>query len=61
VDLKCPRLNSQIPKAVLEQGIKVEYEHTNSRRVASCIARAHLNECPDYYTRLKRMEKSCKR
>ena len=58
--LKCPRLPKGILKKVLEQGVKVEYEHTDSRRVAECIARAHLAECPDYYRRLEKMEKACR-
>ena len=29
--------------------------------VTAKIARAHLNEFPDYYTRLERMEKEAKR
>jgi len=37
----------------LEMGIKVEMEHTNDPTVAEQIARDHLQEVPDYYTRLK--------
>ena len=57
--LKCPRLSPTVSKKTLEKGIKVEYEHTDNRRIAECIARAHLKECPDYYTRLEKMEKGC--
>lgn len=41
----------------LEIGIKVELEHTKSRKLAKEIAMDHLTEIPDYYTRLKKMEK----
>jgi len=38
-------------------GIKVELEHTNSKKLAKEIAMDHLAEIPDYYARLKKMEK----
>jgi hypothetical protein len=41
----------------LEMGIEVELEHTKSRKIAKEIAMDHLTEIPDYYTRLKKMEK----
>jgi hypothetical protein len=41
----------------LKMGIEVEYEHTNSKNMAKEIAMDHLMEIPDYYTRLKKMEK----
>jgi hypothetical protein len=37
-------------------GVKVEQEHTKDLDLANEIARDHLNEFPDYYTRLKKME-----
>lgn len=40
----------------LDQGIKVEKEHTTSVKVATEIALDHLNELPDYYTRLAKVE-----
>lgn len=42
-------------------GIKVEYEHTNSKVIALKIALDHLAEIPDYYTRLAKMESDAKR
>lgn len=45
-------LNSQ-----LEMGIKVEREHTGSKKMARMIALQHLGELPDYYSRLKKAEK----
>lgn len=38
-------------------GIDVELEHTNDKSLAAEIAMDHLWEDPDYYTRLKRMER----
>lgn len=45
----------------LEKGIKVEYEHTRSKKEAAEIARDHLDEFPDYYDRLDKMEKKAKK
>jgi predicted GNAT family acetyltransferase len=41
----------------IEMGIKIEREHTNSNKLAKEISMDHLSEIPDYYTRLKKMEK----
>ena len=41
----------------LSMGIEVEYEHTSDEAVAGKIAKDHLAEIPDYYTRLAEMEK----
>jgi hypothetical protein len=41
----------------LKLGIKVEGEHTGSKKMARMIALQHLEELPDYYTRLKKAEK----
>jgi len=38
-------------------GIKIEQEHTSNRMIALEIATDHLEEIPDYYTRLEKMEK----
>ena len=46
--------------AQLRRGIEVEHEHTTSASVAERIARHHLCEFPDYYTRLDRMEAQAK-
>jgi len=40
----------------LKMGIAVEFEHTKNRAIAKAIAKDHLRELPDYYTRLKKME-----
>lgn len=44
-------INSQ-----LKLGIKIEHEHTNSEKLAKIIALQHLDEVPDYYTKLKNVE-----
>lgn len=41
----------------LAKGVKMEMEHTDSHRIALEIAKDHLSELPDYYTRLEKMEK----
>ena len=41
----------------LRKGIKVEYEHTKSRQIATEIARDHLSEDPRYYDKLELIEK----
>ena len=48
---------SKVDKAI-EQGTKVEREHTKSGKLAQEIARDHLGERPDYYKKLAKMEKS---
>ena len=44
-------------KAQLNKGKKVEHEHTSDNKTAEKIARDHLDEIPDYYDRLDKMEK----
>lgn len=41
----------------LKKGITAETEHTNDFNMALEIALDHLNEIPDYYDRLEKMEK----
>lgn len=45
----------------LDQGIKVEMEHTDIPFIAKMIAKDHLIECPEYYTFLAQAESDCKR
>lgn len=40
----------------LKKGIKHELEHTDDREVATEIAKDHLTEDPQYYTKLEAME-----
>jgi len=44
----------------LAMGIKTEHEHTDDPYIAKGIAKAHLHEIPDYYTRLGKMEAEAK-
>lgn len=44
----------------LAKGIKVEMEHTDDEATAKAIAKDHLTEIPDYYTRLLKMEAEAK-
>lgn len=41
----------------LSKGIRVEHEHTGDMALAREIALDHLNELPDYYSRLAQAEK----
>ena len=40
----------------LEMGIKSEMEHTDDPEVAKAIAKDHLSEDKNYYTKLKKIE-----
>lgn len=51
------KLSSGKLKRQMAIGAKIEREHTNSDAEAREISRDHLAEIPDYYTRLKKMEK----
>ena len=48
---------SKVNKSI-EQGTKVEREHTKSSKLAKEIATDHLGERPDYYKKLAALEKS---
>lgn len=37
----------------LRMGIEVEHEHTTDAKIAEMIAKHHLAEDPEYYTKLK--------
>lgn len=45
----------------LAMGIKIEMEHTTNPDIAKEIAKDHLSEIPDYYTRLTKMEEEAKK
>lgn len=45
-------------KKQLKKGMKVEMEHTTDKGEAEIIALQHLDEIPDYYDRLIKMEKN---
>jgi hypothetical protein len=48
-------------KAQIEMGKKIEMEHVDSEKLAEEISMDHLDEIPDYYTRLNKMEKEAKK
>lgn len=50
------KTDSDFNSKQLAKGRKVEREHTTSPQLADEIARDHLSEIPDYYTRLAKME-----
>lgn len=52
--------DDQFDPEQLQLGIETEMEHTDSDEVAKSIAKDHLMEIKDYYTRLKRMEEGAK-
>ncbi len=45
----------------LKMGIEIEMEHTDDEKLAKEIAMDHLVEIPDYYSRLKKMEKNAEK
>ena len=45
----------------LDMGEPIEHEHTKDHDLARDIALQHLDEIPDYYTRLKKMEADAKK
>lgn len=51
------RPDSDFDPEELALGIEVEQEHTQDADLAKEIAKDHLSELPDYYSRLLRMEK----
>jgi hypothetical protein len=55
------RPDSDFNPKQLAMGIEVELEHTTSRRISKEIAKDHLTEIPNYYTRLRRMEQKAMR
>jgi hypothetical protein len=55
------RLEVSFVKRQLEMGIPIEHEHTRDKDLATDIALQHLDEIPDYYTRLKKMEIDAKK
>lgn len=45
----------------LKLGSEIEYEHTDCQTTAKEIAKDHLYECKNYYSRLLKMEENCKK
>jgi hypothetical protein len=54
------RMNVSDIQKQLDMGAPIEHEHTNNQKLAVEIALQHLEEIPDYYTRLKKMEADAK-
>lgn len=52
--------DSEFDPDELKKGEDVEKEHTDSVVAAKLIAKDHLKEIPDYYSRLHKMEKGAK-
>lgn len=48
--------DDQFDSKELSMGIEVEMEHTDNKDLAKAIAKDHLSEFKDYYTRLKTVE-----
>ena len=55
------RLDVSFIQKQLDMGEPIEHEHTKDHKLAKEIALQHLDEIPDYYTRLKKMEASAKK
>jgi len=55
------RIDVSFVQRQLKMGIPIEHEHTRDKDLATDIALQHLDEIPDYYTRLKKMEASAKK
>ena len=53
---KDKRPDSDYDKDQLKMGIEIEKEHTTDEETAKIIAKDHLDEISDYYSRLKKME-----
>ena len=55
------RLDVAFIQKQLDMGEPIEHEHTKDHELATDIALQHLDEIPDYYTRLKKMEADAKK
>ncbi len=55
------RMNVSFIQNQLDMGEPIEHEHTKDHTLARDIALQHLDEIPDYYTRLRKMEASAKK
>ena len=55
------RMDVSFIQKQLDMGEPIEHEHTKNHTLAKEIALQHLDEIPDYYTRLKKMEADAKK
>jgi hypothetical protein len=53
--------DDQFDVTELTKGIEIESEHTDDPETAKAIAKDHLSEIPDYYSRLQAMEAGAKK
>jgi hypothetical protein len=51
------KVDVEVLKKQLEKGIEIEKEHTKDEKVAEKIALAHIDERPDYYIQIDKLEK----
>jgi hypothetical protein len=51
------RPDSDFDAEQLKNGIKIGKEHTKDEQIAKEIAKDHLSEDPNYYKKLKKIEK----
>jgi len=51
------KVPSDFNQTLMEEGVEVEKEHTNDKEIAQEITMDHLEESPQYYKKLKEMEK----
>jgi hypothetical protein len=61
VELVKDRCDCKYDAKELEKGMKVEMEHTSDPDMAKEVAKDHLDEFPNYYEALNKMEKGLKR
>lgn len=59
--MKKHKVSQDFLEKQLAIGTKIEHEHTKNKTIAMGIALQHLDEIPDYYTRLVKLEKSAKK
>jgi LysM repeat protein len=52
------KLSQKTVNSLIDAGSKVEHEHDKDMKNAREIARDHISERPDYYKKLRKMEKS---
>lgn len=48
---------NDVPRSKIDEGAKVEREHTNNKHLQRLIALDHVLEDSNYYPKLKKMEK----
>ena len=56
VEFKAPK-GRKYDKKALKEGMKVEKEHTKSKKARAVISKNHLDEDKNYYKKLKMIEK----